>query len=391
MVRCCQPWHMFCICVVPGTGLPRAGDPLLPAHSPQHRTERLPQLPASKMDPLHSPHSSSPTRQRYTHPLPRVPTPLSSTHPVWLRTALPRAPWQSRPPSPPLGTRARCSPEPANTNSIAWADPSPHGHAHTDITGRTEPPPVGTFPLGWAASLERGWDRGALGKEKVLDWPVGHRTSWSGHRGRELGAQSPTGEAGPMASRSLAQHPPAPACCSSLPGAFKVAAQGRTWVREPQAARQGWSAPSPLSATVTGGSVWHQLSMGLLCQCLSMYSGAYHGVALLWLCPCGRVQRCQRTAPRPSSTAEAQARGSPRPATALRASSRGFTCLRRAGPALAHPTLHWCQGLSIRGWGSRGNKEPSLLPQHSRASPRAPQTCSNPAASSCRTSFQPKD
>lgn len=246
----------------PRTGVGRAGSEVLPAlayifhmRGARHRAAHGRGPPCSQPTAHSTGQSDSPSSQparwapcipptaaplpsRGTHtPPPRVAALLSSPHPVWLRRALPTAPWPSRPPSPPLGTRARCSPEPANTNSIAWADPSPHGHACTDITGRTEPRPVGTFSLGWAASLERGWDRGVLGKEKVLDWPVGHRTSWSGHSGRELGAQSSTGEAGPMGSRSPVQHPPAPVCCSSLPGAFTVAAQGRTWVPEPQAAR----------------------------------------------------------------------------------------------------------------------------------------------------------
>ncbi|XP_053840576.1 nascent polypeptide-associated complex subunit alpha, muscle-specific form-like [Vidua macroura] len=51
-----------------------------------------------------------------------------------------RSPGASRP-SPPLGAGAGRDPDPANTNSIARADPS-----RADITGRREPAPVETFP-----------------------------------------------------------------------------------------------------------------------------------------------------------------------------------------------------------------------------------------------------
>jgi len=89
-------------------------------------TERLPCSQPAKRAPR-LPRSSPPARQSP----PCIPAPLSSSPPAGrLRRALPgqeQCPWPSRPPSPPLGTAASCSPGPANTNRLGRSAPARRG------------------------------------------------------------------------------------------------------------------------------------------------------------------------------------------------------------------------------------------------------------------------
>lgn len=227
----------------------------VPSVSLRDRGDRARQGPPAPPQPTHSPLPSPPGRD------PR-PQPHS---PPWLPQ---HGSGLSRPPSPPLGTG--CSPEPANTNTFAWADPL----ALTSQGGRRR----WALSPGRAATLECAGTGAGLRRRC---WAGRGARDGLGHTGLGWGTEPmerlvPRG-AGPwhgttstrMALVALAQHRQHWRAALHAP-VFTVAAQGGTSVCEPQAGsvpqRYGWSPPSPSRATAAGGSVWHWHSLELLCQ-----------------------------------------------------------------------------------------------------------------------------
>lgn len=304
---------------------------LLPA-GPQRRTERLSRLADSGWTirpPPQDPRS------------PQAGTPGSSS-PLPVLPGGRRSPGASRP-SAPLG--AGRDPDPANTNSIAWADPS-----RTDITGRRESAPVGQGAQSAAGTEERAGGKGAGVAE-------GHGVSWRDRRG-----QSPAGEAAPGAGRARAQHPPAPSGRFSSQRLFTRVEPGRRWVCELRAMRRGCSTLSAVDVTSAAGSV--RLSLGF---CVMNTSGQPCPACVLAAGPGDR--RGQRCDP------GARAGASPWFFTALGAGPWPHPALRgQSSPK--RPRL--APGLCLRGWCSGGINH--------RSCPLALQSCSNPAASTCGTS-----